>query len=293
MAIIKSGEIEVEASTKGAELMSIKGSGGLEYLWQGDPAFWPRRSPLLFPIVGGLPGGTYAYAGKSYSMGNHGFVRDLDFGLKHEGHDSLLYELRSDESSLALYPFRFELEVSYAVQGPILEVGYEVTNADDKSMPFSIGAHPAFRSPLSPGERREDFDLIFETAETVDRHFLNSDNLRSGETESFLRGSSVVPVTQALFERGAIVLKDHVSRRVTLKSRASGRFVELRFPDFPQLGIWSPKSVGDLVAPFVCIEPWFGVMALAGSAQELESKEALLFLEPGAVFASAYTIRIG
>jgi galactose mutarotase-like enzyme len=239
--------------------------------------------------VGSLPGGSYAYAGKSYSMGNHGFVRDLDFSLKHEGPDSLLYELFSDESSLAIYPFRFELAVSYAVQGPILEVGYEVTNADDKRMPFSIGAHPAFRAPLMPGERREDFDLVFEKSETVDRHYLTSDNLLSGESEGFLRGSSGVPVTNSLFERGAIVLKDHVSRRVTLKSRASGRFVELSFPDFPQLGIWSPK--GD--CPFVCIEPWFGVSALAGSSQDLERKEAILLLEPGDTFAAAFTIRIG
>jgi galactose mutarotase-like enzyme len=289
MAIIRSDEILVEASTKGAELLSIKGAGGLEYLWQGDPAFWPRRSPLLFPIVGALPGGSYVYAGKSYSLGNHGFVRDLEFSLKHEGSDSLLYELFSDDSSLALYPFRFELAVSYAVQGPILEVGYEVTNADDKRMPFSIGAHPAFRAPLMPGERREDFDLVFEKSETVDRHYLNSDNLLTGESEGFLRGSSGVPVTNFLFDRGAIVLKDHVSRRVTLKSRVSGRFVELRFPDFPQLGIWSPK--GD--CPFVCIEPWFGVMALAGSPQDLERKEAVLFLDPGDTFAAAFTIRIG
>jgi galactose mutarotase-like enzyme len=293
MASIKSKEMEVEASTKGAELMSVKGSGGLEYLWQGDPAFWPRRSPLLFPIVGGLPGGTYSYSGKSYSMGNHGFVRDLEFRLKREGPDSLRFELASDQSSLAVYPFRFLLAVTYTVQGPILEVGYEVTNADEKRMPFSIGAHPAFRAPLLPGERREDFDLVFEKSETVDRHYLDSDNLRSGESGLFLRGSSGVPVTRSLFERGAIVLKDHVSRRVTLKSRTSGRFVELSFPDFPQLGIWSPKGVGDAVAPFVCIEPWFGVMALAGSAQELERKEAVLFLEPSAVFTSAYTIRIG
>jgi galactose mutarotase-like enzyme len=289
MAIIKSSEIEVEATTTGAELLSIKSPDGLEYLWQGDPAFWPRRSPLLFPIVGALPGGSYSYAGKSYTMGNHGFVRDLEFRLKREASSALRYELRSDESTLAGYPFSFELAVTYEVEGSLLEVGYEVTNAGDKRMPFSIGAHPAFRAPLMPGERREDFDLVFEKGETVDRHFLDSDNLRNGESEGFLRGASGVPVTSSLFERGAIVLKDHVSRRVTLKSRASGRFVELSFPDFPQLGIWSPK--GD--CPFVCIEPWFGVMALAGSTRELERKEAVLLLEPGAVFAAAYTVRIG
>jgi galactose mutarotase-like enzyme len=288
MATIKTDEIEVEAATKGAELRSIK-SGGLEYLWQGDPAFWPRRSPLLFPIVGGLPGGSYSYAGRTYAMGNHGFARDLEFRLTSQEPRSLRFELTSDKASLAIYPFRFRLAVSYVVRGATLEVGYEVVNADDKRMPFSIGAHPAFRAPLLPDERREDFDLVFERPETVDRHYLNSDNLRSGESEPFLRGASGAPVTPKLFERGAIVLKDHVSRKVSLRSRVSGRFVEVSFPDFPQLGIWSPKGN----CPFVCIEPWFGVMALAGSTQELERKEAVLFLEPGAAFRSAYAIRVG
>jgi galactose mutarotase-like enzyme len=289
MISIKSDEIEVRAAAKGAELQSILGPGGVEYLWQGDPAFWPRRSPLLFPIVGGLPGGSFSYAGKTHKLGNHGFVRDLEFRVAAQAADSLRLELSSDEDSLALYPFRFKLAVTYKARGDRLEVGYEVANADSKKMPFSIGAHPAFRAPIVDGESREDFDLIFEKPETVDRHFLDSDNLRSGESEALLRGSATLPVAQSLFERGAIVLKDHVSRRLTMKSRVSGRFVELSFPGFPQLGIWSPK--GD--CPFVCIEPWYGLMPLAGSTQDIERKEGVLSLGPGAVFRSAYTIRVG
>jgi galactose mutarotase-like enzyme len=293
MATIKTDQIEVEVSTKGAELRAIKGAGGIEYLWQGDPAFWPRRSPLLFPIVGALPGGTYSYSGKTYSMGNHGFVRDLEFSLASRTAESLRFELESDPGSLAIYPFRFRLAVTYAVEGSSLEVGYEVVNADDKRMAFSIGAHPAFRAPIEPGEKRGDFDLVFERRETVDRHFLNSDNVRTGESERFLDGADSVALSGALFERGAIVLKDHVSRKLSLRSRVSGRFVELSFPDFPQLGIWAPKDGPAGPTPFVCIEPWFGVMPLAGSAQEIEKKEGVLFLQPGGVFRSAYTIRVG
>jgi len=297
MLTIKTNEIEVAAATKGAELQSIMGPGGVEYLWQGDPAFWPRRSPLLFPIAGSLPGGTFAYAGKTYKLGNHGFAREFEFRAAAQGSDFLRFELTSDEASLALYPFRFKLAIIYKVKGDRLEVGYEVTNADSKKMPFSIGGHSAFRAPLISGEKRADFDLVFERPETVDRHFLNSDNLLTGEYANFLRGSASVPVTPDLFLRGAIVLKDAVSRKVTLRSRVSGRFIEVSFPDFPQLAIWSPKGAvnghaGDEV-PFVCIEPWFGVMPLVGSTQDIERKEAVLTLGPGAVFRSAYTIRVG
>jgi Galactose mutarotase and related enzymes len=293
MASIQSKSISVEASTKGAELRSIKGPNGLEYLWQGDPAFWPRRSPLLFPIVGALPGGSYSHLGKSYRLGNHGFVRDLEFELAAQGQDFLRYTLRSDESSLLVYPFRFELSVTYKVEADRLSVGYEVVNADSRPMPFSIGAHPAFRAPLVEGERREDFDLVFERRETVDRWFLNADNLRTGERAHFLSGSDSIPLSASLFEKGAVVLTEHLSRTVTLRSRSSGRFVELSFPDFPQLGIWAPKDGAAGPTPFVCIEPWFGVMALADSGQEIERKEAVRSLAPGSRFAAAYTIRVG
>ena len=297
MPTIKSDEIEVTVAAKGAELQNIIGPGGVEYLWQGDPAYWARRSPLLFPIIGSLPGGTFAHEGKTYKLGNHGFVKELEFRLAAQSADSLRFELASDEASLGLYPFRFKLAVTYKVKGDRLEVGFEVTNADSKKMPFSIGGHAAFRAPLVDGESRSDFDLVFEKPETVDRHFLNSDNLLSGETAGFLRGSASIPVASDLFARGAVVLKDHVSRKLTLRSRVSGRFVEVGFPGFTQLGIWSPKcAVGGQTVeevPFVCIEPWYGVMPLVGSTQDIERKEAVVSLGPGAVFRSAYTIRVG
>jgi galactose mutarotase-like enzyme len=289
MDAIRSEGIEAAASAKGAELQSVKDREGREYLWQGDPAFWARRSPLLFPIVGALPGGTYSHEGATYKLGNHGFAKELDFAIVERGASVLRYELASDEKSLALYPFRFRLGISYKVEGKSLEVGYAVRNEDSRRMHFSIGAHPAFRAPLDPGERREDFDLVFEKKERVRRHFLNSDNVRTGESETFLEGQDRIGLGPSLFEKGAIVLADHASRWVRLESRRSGRSVKVRFPGFPRLGIWSPR--GD--CPFVCIEPWYGIMPLAGSTQELAKKEGALSLEPGAVFEAAYTIELG
>jgi galactose mutarotase-like enzyme len=293
MAVIQSKSLTVEVAERGAELQSIKGPDGLEYLWQGDPAFWARRSPVLFPIVGALPGGSYSYGGRTYKLGNHGFAKERDFRLASRGGDALRFELESDEASLEAYPFKFKLAVSYAIRGDLLEVGYEVVNADPKRMSFSIGAHPAFRCPLVAGEGRDDYDLRFEKPETVDRWFLNSDNVRTGERERFLDGASSIAVAPDLFERGAIVLKDQLSRTLRLEGRASRRFVELSFPGFPQLGIWAPKANAAGVAPFVCLEPWYGVMPLAGSTQDLERKEAVLGLAPGGVFKAAFTIRVG
>jgi galactose mutarotase-like enzyme len=289
MATIRTDMIEVSARTTGAELSGIKTADGVEHLWQADPVFWPRQSPLLFPIVGNLPGKTFTFGGKSYTLDNHGFVRGREFLPVEEKKDRLSFAFTADDASLAIYPFRFTLTAGYAVSGATLTVSWEVRNSDEKTMYFSIGAHPGFRAPLVPGEKREDYDLVFEKKETVKRHFLTTDNVLSGESAVFLDGSDSTAVTPDLFEKGAVVLKDHVSRSVTLRSRKSGRFVRVDFPGFPFLGIWSPK--GD--CPFVCIEPWHGVMPLADSTRDITKKEGVLSLEAGGKFSTRYTVTVG
>lgn len=288
MPTIRTAEIEVSARPTGAELASIKSKDGTEYLWQADPAFWPRQSPLLFPNVGGLAGGEYSHKGRTYKLGNHGFARTSEFRLTVEKPDELRFELKSGAETLAVYPFDFTLAVDYRVRANCLTVAYSVRNDGAEKMHFSIGAHPAFRAPLAAGETRADYELVFEKKETVRRHFLNADNLRSGESEPFLAGGDRVQLTPALFERGAIVLMEHASRRLSLRSRKSGRGVSVSFAGFPYLGIWSPKGE----APFVCIEPWYGIMPLADASRELAEKEGCLALGPGKDFNSAYEIRV-
>ncbi len=290
MPTIRNRNIEVAAKTKGAELSGIRTADGVEYLWQADPAFWPRQSPLLFPIVGNLPGKTYSYGGKTYALDNHGFIKAKEFRIVEEQPESMLFESRSDAETLEIYPFSYRISVGYAVKGSTLSVGWAVKNEDDKAMPFSIGAHPAFRAPLVSGETREDYDLLFEKKETALRHFLTPANVLSGETGPFLEGKDRIRVTPDLFERGAVVLKDHESRSVTLKSGKTGRYVKVDFEGFPYLGIWSPK--GDST-PFVCIEPWYGVMPLENSTQDITRKEGVLTLSPGETFRAEYGITVG
>lgn len=289
MATIKSGKIKVSARTKGAELTSIKTKDGTEYLWQADPAFWPKHSPLLFPIVGSLPEKSYAYQEKKYSLENHGFIWTKEFSQVEEKDDYLRFEISETDETLAIYPFRFTLSVSYKVDGNTLSVGYHVQNRDEKTIYFSIGAHPGFRTPISETEKKEDYEIIFEKKETVKRYFLNRENVLSGESSLFLEESDRVSVSASLFEKGAVVLKEHASRSVTLKGKKSGRFVRLDFSGFPCLGIWSPKPE----APFVCIEPWYGVMPLSGSDIDITKKEQVIALEKGKSFESVYHITVG
>lgn len=294
MTTIRSAGVEAGIEARGAELCSLRDVEDREYLWQGDSRWWARRSPILFPIVGSFPDGSYEEGGRTYRMGNHGFARDRDFGLASSGPDHARFELRSDEASLGVYPWRFRLEVGCRAMARGVEVSWTVRNEDARLMPFSIGAHPGFRAPLEAGESRDDYELLFERGETAPRQLVNAANLRSGETAPFLEGGDRVALSSSLFERGAVVLADHASRAVTLRSRRTGRGVRVSFKGFPHLGIWSPAnaSTGAYDAPFVCIEPWYGLAHLASTPGRFEGKEGAIALPPCGLFEARYTIEI-
>ena len=62
MQQIQSKQLKIIIDEKGAELKSIYlHKSNLEYMWSGDPAFWAKTSPVLFPIVGTLKNNTYKY----------------------------------------------------------------------------------------------------------------------------------------------------------------------------------------------------------------------------------------
>ena len=293
MTTIHSDSIEVSAAEKGAELQSIKGNG-IEYLWQGDAAFWNRRSPLLFPNVGALPRRDLrAQRARPTPWATTDSREPAISASPPRPPTGCASSSRATPASLAMYPFDFLLAVAYRVEKNKLFVGWEVANEGAETMFFSIGAHPGFRAPLVAGEKREDYELVFEKRETLVQHFLNADNVRDGNTASFLRGQDRVGLSAALFEKGAVVLADPASRRVTLKSKVSGHFVEVSFPGFPSLGLWSPKDNEHGNCPFVCIEPWYGIMPQADSTQEISKKEGCLGLAPGKSFKAEYSIAIG
>ena len=81
--------LTVNVSDHGAELQNII-RNGVEYLWQGDPAYWGRRSPVLFPIVGSVWEGRYRVDGQEYRLGQHGFARDMDFQVTYKDDDGIV-----------------------------------------------------------------------------------------------------------------------------------------------------------------------------------------------------------
>ena len=281
--IISDGNLTVKVSDIGAELQSIEFSGH-EFLYDGS-GLWNRRAPILFPIVGRLQNDTYRYKGKEYKMGGHGFARDMKFALSGRTDNSITFTLTENAETLKMYPFRFILTVKYVIENEKLDVIYSVENPADEPMLYSVGAHEAYFCPLTEGESFEDCHLIFEYAEDAPAYEV-APPLLSGRTYGIFGKDNVLPLKYDYFAVDAIVLKEHRSRRIVLSDRAGKYGVEVSFPDFPLLGIWTRPG-----ANFICIEPWCGVCDTVGVSGELTEKEGIVTLQPHGGKTVLHTIR--
>jgi galactose mutarotase-like enzyme len=285
MVTIENQELRVSIHPKGAELQSLfHKEHQLEYLWGGDPAFWGKHSPLLFPIVGTLKGNTYYYEGKAYSLPRHGFARDLEFAVESQRADAVTFLLRSDEQTRAVFPFDFELRVGYRLVSNKVSTSYQIKNPSTLPMYFSVGGHPAFRVPLVPGTEYTDYYLEFDGVEEEPRWPISKDGLIGREPLPLLQDTAVLPLRKELFAKDALVLKHLVSAGVTLRSGRTDRRLRMDLPGFPFLGIWAAPN-----ADFVCIEPWCGIADSVDSNQQLTEKEGINELEGGGIFHRIWT----
>lgn len=282
-------KIQVEVDTKGAELTSIRGyETEIEYLWQSDEKVWSRHAPILFPMVGKLKEDKSVIAGKTYSMSQHGFARDMEFQLIGKTSNSVSLQLISNEESMQRYPYKFNLLVEYTLIDNKIQVTYKVKNIDDNKIYFSIGAHPGFNCPLYDDEKFEDYFLEFNSMETKPRYELKN-GMFSGKKIEHLKNDTIVPISRELFKNDAIVYENLSSTKVSLLSRKHQHGICLDFEGFPYLGVWSrPQGDGD----FVCIEPWFGLADFENTDGIFENKKGILNLEKDKCFECRYIIEV-
>ena len=286
--VIENGSLRVAVNAQGAELSSIwHKSAALEYLWSGDPAYWGKKSPVLFPIVGTLRHNTYRHQGQTYNLPRHGFARDRLFVVKDHSPEQVVFALRHDAESLKVYPFPFELRIAYQLEGDALSVGYAIENLGEEPMYASIGAHPAFRAPLVSGLAYEDYYLEFEAEENAGIYPLTAQGLTLSPAQPFLAGARRLALEKSLFYADALVFKELASTRISLKSDKSPHGLQLDFPGFPYFGIWAAKD-----APFICLEPWCGIADAADANQELASKEGILAVAGREVLEREWRVRL-
>lgn len=265
----------------GAQLISWKDQNQRELIWQRDPAFWPRCSPLLFPVVGACKDGSILIDGKTYPMQKHGFCKEHDFTVNRLSESKAVFSLQEDEQTRESYPFSFRLSLTYELKANgSLSFLYEVQNPGGVPLFYCIGTHPGFCCPLFPQTNWADYLLQFEKKEdTVSLPYDTEQNcFDPSQPGVCLHNTDTLPLTRDLFAKDALCFLNIKSRAVSLVEKNSGHGIRVSFPDFSSIAFWStyPKE-----APFVCIEAWNGSGYVKGEDNVLAHKNHVQKLLPG------------
>jgi galactose mutarotase-like enzyme len=273
---LNSADIHVEVNPLGAQLSVLRDRSGRDLLWDGDPQVWAGRAPILFPIIGAVVGGNYKLGTKTYSLSRHGFARGKIFEVVTAAASSATFRLKADESTLQVYPFQFELDVHFAVNGTTLSVKTSVLNTGSGSMPASIGYHPAFRWPLPFGRPRAGHFIEFASDEPAPIRRLDAKGLLTSERHPTPVSNGRLMLEDSLFQDDVVIFDKFRSRSVTYGA-ADGPRIQVSYPDATYLGIWTKPG-----ANFVCIEPWRGIADVEGFSGDFTAKEGVFNVAPGA-----------
>lgn len=286
---LKSGDLSALFVSAGAELKSLKDcSTGQEYMWNANPNFWKRTSPVLFPLVGNYKNKEVRHNGHVYSLPQHGFARDMEFELISLAQDEIWFGLSSDPETLRKFPFLFRLEIGYKLEERRLKVMWRVVNKGKETMYFSIGGHPAFACPLKAEEKQSEYYLRFDAGQQVVSRRIGSSGLATDTLVPYPLEDGYLRIAEDLFDYDALVIENHQAQKVSLCTPDKKPYVTVAF-DAPLFGVW---SVPGKAAPFVCIEPWYGRCDhenFSGTLQDREWGNALDALQ---TFETEYAIEI-
>lgn len=271
MLTIENERYLVQINPVGAELSGIRSKkDNYEYLWSGDPNIWKGRSPILFPVVGRLLNDSYRYKGKNYHMPKHGFLMSEEFKIKEHSENVLSLVFDHWEKHQDIYPFQYSVEVLFVLSDTGLTVTHTVTNHRDDPMYFSLGAHPGIR--CLPGGYLE-----FPLKEQVQAWRFDEEKIIRPEQDKFLENEKIYPLKADTFNEDAYVLEGIRSPFLWVRNAAENRSVKVYFGGAPYLGIWAKPA-----APYVCIEPWFGLDDDRKQTGNLEEKKGIVRLAGGA-----------
>jgi galactose mutarotase-like enzyme len=277
---LKNEHLTATINHNGAELTSLI-KNGENFIWDIDETYWNKTSPVLFPIVGALKNNDYQLNGQHFNLPRHGFARNQTFDLQQHNATEALFSIKQSPETLAVYPFDFEFQIHYTLISNVLEIKYVVINNSENPMPFSVGAHPAFKIK----DKFENYSLVFDKEIPLTTYKLKQD-LFSGETEEILLKNNILALKNELFEQDALVFKNNATDSLTMLYKGNP-ILQLRFSDFPYLGIWSKAN-----APFVCLEPWCGLADNASHEGNILEKEGINILASGQQFTAAFDVEI-
>lgn len=283
-------KLEIVTSPIGAELTSIKYNSE-ERLHQGESVldkegkvFWKRHAPVLFPIVGSLKNNTTYIDGKKYQMSQHGFARDMVFDIVNISEREHTYVLKYNEDTLKMYPYKFELYISYIIEDNKLTIIYKVKNLDIRPIYFGIGGHPAFIIDL----KNNKYKVEFENEENnikfsqLDAGLISYKN--NYINNSLMSNNRCIEIRKDTFSHDAIIMSGLSSRKLRLYENNIEK-LEFEFGQFKYLSLWSKKN-----APFLCIEPWQTTADYTDSNQDFTLKKDNIKLEVNEEYKCSYSI---
>ncbi len=272
MVNLQNEKLSMQIALLGAEPQSLfSKESGIEYLWNGDKEYWPRRAPLLFPMTGPTKESKIEAAGVTYVMPNNGFARDLPFTLLSQSSTKALFLLEESEATLPLYPYGFALTVTYTLLEDGFKAEAEIHAKDD--LFFTFGWHPAFSLDINgKGSPLESYSVTFEKSESVDR--LTPVDGVFVQDKKFLDNSNKLPLSRTLTDKGPIILNGLSSQKVTLASENGEHGVRVDRGNLATLVIW---TVAAKHAQYLCIEPMhsFGDTKRAFALEEMDEVLAL------------------
>lgn len=278
---LNNNSVSISVKKYGAELSSFKSEDtSIEYLWQGNPDVWYGQSPILFPIVGTLLDNKCRIDGKEYEMFRHGIARKRDFELKEQGENSLTLTQSWNDESLERYPYKYIFDIEFRLDGKKLTVTHTIKNADNKTMYFSIGAHPGFNCKI--GDR-----LSFAEPETLVCEKIDADSILDGKHYPTLENETDIVITKDIFDGDALILSGMKSDTVYLKSDFRPQMIKINFGKAPVLGIWAKPG-----AEYVCIEPWYGINDSREVKKDFCEKRLIQKLEPNDKFDFVWSAEI-
>lgn len=298
---LENEQIRVEIESFGAELKSlVNKAAGQEYMWEADPVFWGKTSPVLFPFIGKLEGAGYRYGGKRYEIEKHGFARDMEFSCVEQKEDSITFSIESSAETMEKFPFPFRMEISYQVSGNSVTEKLRVTNMGGETMYFSVGGHPAFACPLKNGNekayRRTDcFVKLFgqrlepyQNSEVQSTDIGVPDGLLTGNNTVIEVKDGLIPIREHIFDQDALCLAEQGIEAVALCGADGREYVRME-ADCPVWGIWSQP---DSNAAYVCLEPWWGICDNKGYEGTLEARPYTNSAEAGKTWERGFKIVI-
>ena len=275
---IGNNELKISVKHFGAVLTSVKSvKTGYEFLWQGDPKIWSGQSPILFPVIGKMLDDKYLLNGRQYGMIRHGLARHYDFNLYSKSENELVFLQSENVETLKSYPYKYKLFVSFKAEGNALTVTHTVKNENDTEMYFSIGAHPAFNCDIGD-------ELVFEKNETLCSERIDENSVLTEEKDLILSNENTLKLSENSFDKDAMIFSGLNSKSVVLNNLKRNKKILFRFGDAPFFAIWAKPN-----APYVCLEPWYGINDGYERKSDLSQKRGIQRLNKNESFSFSWS----